>query len=588
MELAAVTHIAGSNYCYPINDNELVIKIKTGYDIDRVELMYGDPFESGLFGGEDSWSGQLIEMGDVKKLQYHLLWKAVVKPEFKRCRYFFILHSKNETFYMTEDSFMTEKQFKEYKGRRQDFFFPWMNPADIIKPASWVNETVWYQIFPDRFCNSGAERPFKFKKWSKPDKKVGILGQYGGDLNGIESKLEYLRDLGITGIYLNPICESPSNHKYNITDYKKIDPTFGSNEDMKRLTAKAHSLGIRIMVDGVFNHCGYWFAPWQDVLKNGERSKYYNWFMINKPIIKEYSAHEKNENSKNGVYYSFAFADSMPKLNTNNPEVADYFADVCRYWVQEFDIDAIRLDVANETSHFFNKQLRKAVFELKSDFYICGEIWHNSLDWLRGDEFDSVMNYSLQESIDSFWANPDETAHDFEHKINKCLNMYPEQVCSVMFNLLDSHDTMRLITRCGGNENEFYQRLCAMLAMNGTACIYYGTEIILPGGFDPDCRRCMPWEEINSGLYNDKISTMKQLINMRKSCPELRNGEIRFLPENKGRIIAFEKYSCSRTIRIVINCSNEEYKIKGLDNIMFARGFKNDCVESGGVVIAQV
>ena len=214
-------------------------------------------------------------MGDVKKLQYHLLWKAVVKPEFKRCRYFFILHSKNETYYMTEDSFMTEKQFKEYKGRRQDFFFPWMNPADIIKPSAWVNETVWYQIFPDRFCNSGAERPFKFEKWSKPDKEVGLWGQYGGDLKGVESKLEYLRDLGITGIYFNPICESPSNHKYNITDYKKIDPTFGSNEDMKRLVAKAHSLGIRIMMDGVFNHCGQEFAPWQDVLKNGENSKYY-------------------------------------------------------------------------------------------------------------------------------------------------------------------------------------------------------------------------------------------------------------------------------------------------------------------------
>lgn len=127
-----------------------------------------------------------------------------------------------------------------------------------------------------------------------------------------------------------------------------------------------------------------------------------------------------------------------------------------------------------------------------------------------------------------------------------------------------------------------------MLAMNGTACIYYGTEIILPGGFDPDCRRCMPWEEINSGLYNDKISTMKQLINMRKSYPELRNGEIRFLPESKGRIIAFEKYSSNRTIKIVINCSNNEYQIKNLDKIIFARGFKNDCIESGGVVIAQV
>ncbi len=585
MNFSSVYHIATDNFCFALNENELIIRIQTGYDVDKVELVYGDPFMNGIFGSKDSWGGNPIELVDKKHLQNHIIWQTTVKPEFKRCRYYFILYNNSEIYYFTEDGIRSKSEFKSYKGRRQDFFFPWMNQADIIKPAEWVNDTVWYQIFPDRFCNSGTKRYRSYDKWASPKKKMGFLDRYGGDLRGITSKLDYLKDLGINGIYFTPLNKSNSNHKYNTADYSTIDPDFGTDEDLTTLVKEAHSRGIRIMLDGVFNHSGDDFAPWLDVLENGEDSKYFNWFMINEMPKK---VNRFSQNAKNGKYYTFGFFDWMPKLNTNNQEVIDYFINVCTNWVNKYDIDAIRLDVANEMSHSFNKKLRQAMLKLKPDFYICGEIWHNSMPWLRGDEYDAVMNYTLQESIDSFWANKNTTALDFEHQINRCLTLYPEQTTNVLFNLLDSHDTMRLITRSNENIDIFYQKLAVLFTLNGTTCIYYGTELALSGGYDPDCRRCMPWDYINNGVYNDRIETVKKLIAMRKSYSELRNGEIRFLHFN-SRIIAYEKYSKNQTVRVIVNCTNNDFIIdSAYKDILFSNELNNNALKPDGVVVLLI
>ncbi|MEE0061496.1 MAG: glycoside hydrolase family 13 protein [Acutalibacteraceae bacterium] len=585
MNFSSVYHIATDNFCFALNEDELIIRVQTGYDVDRVELVYGDPFMNGIFGSKDSWGGDLKEITNKKYLQNHIIWQTSVKPAFKRCRYYFILHSNNEAYYFTEDGFRSKSEFKDYKGRRQDFFFPWMNPIDIIKPAKWVNDTVWYQIFPDRFCNSGTKRYRSYDKWASPKKKMGYLDRYGGDLKGITSKLDYLKDLGINGIYFTPLNKSNSNHKYNTTDYTMIDPDFGTDEDLITLVKEAHSRGIRIMLDGVFNHSGDDFAPWLDVLENGEESKYFNWFMINE-VPKKVGMF--TQNARKGKYYTFGFFDNMPKLNTNNQEVIDYFINICVNWVNKYDIDAIRLDVANEMSHSFNRQLRQAMLKLNPNFYICGEIWHNAMPWLRGDEYDAVMNYTLQESIDSFWANKSTTALEFEHQINRCLTLYPQQITNVMFNLLDSHDTMRLITRSNENIDVFYQKLAVLFTLNGTTCIYYGTEIALSGGYDPDCRRCMPWNCIEKGQYNDKIENVKKLIDIRKSYDELKNGEIRFIHLN-NRVIAYEKYGTNNTIRVIVNCTDNDFIIYfDYKDILFSNGLISNTLKENGVVVLLV
>lgn len=582
MNLSAVYHISTDNYCYPLNENELVVKLRTDYDIDRVELVWGDPFEWGMFGENSSWNGSSLNMTNTSNLQNHKVWQSIVMPKYKRCRYYFILHSGEETVYMFEDGFKSVAEFTSYKGRRQDFFFPWINPIDIIKPAKWVNETVWYQIFPDRFCNSGTERGIKYHNWSSPDKKASNAYLYGGDLKGVMSKLDYLYNLGITGIYFTPINESPSNHKYNTTDYNKIDASFGSDEDIKMLVKEAHQRGIRVMLDGVFNHCGEQFAPWQDVLQNGRESKYFDWFIINKfPFSKP------GGKSKRGEYYSFAFVDNMPKLNMNNPAVIEYFVNVCKRWVTEYDIDAIRLDVSDEVSHQFNKQLRRALLSLKEDFFICGETWHNSIAWLRGDEFDSIMNYSLQEIIISYWHNLSMTAKDFEYQINFCYDQYPIQTNNAMLNLLDSHDTMRLMTSSNNNEDIFYQKLTMLFTLNGSVCIYYGTEIGLEGGYDPDCRRPMPWKELEAGCYDSRIESMKQIISMRKSHKAFRSGDIRFLDSGNDRVLIYEKYDEDETLRVVLNCSDKPLELDSSE-IIFSRNLVNGILGCNGTAVINM
>lgn len=194
--------------------------------------------------------------------------------------------------------------------------------------------------------------------------------------------------------------EADSNHKYDTKDYTRIDPQFGDAKTMRHLVKEAHEHGIRVMVDAVFNHCGQNFAPWLDVKKHGEQSPYAGWFMVN-----DWEQMNKEASTRDGRYYSFAFADKMPKLNTNSEEVIHYFQNVCEGWIRDYDIDGIRFDVGNEVSHRFLKRIRKHVKAMKPDIYLLGEIWHDASQWLMGDEYDSVMNYPLMSGIHDFFID---------------------------------------------------------------------------------------------------------------------------------------------------------------------------------------
>lgn len=584
MNLSAIYHRCADNYCYCLDDDNIIISIKTGYDVQKVTLYYCDPFVTGIMGSNSHFKFTTTEMTDVKFLEHHKFWSIKISPKYKRLAYHFLIEGDDEKYYMYEDRFYTPEEINNFKGREQGFMFPWMNSSDIIRTPDWVNETIWYQIFIDRFCNGNPEiNPKNVKPWGAPDKTVRYMDYYGGDIRGIISKLDYLEDLGITGLYLTPVCKGKSNHKYDTASYTKIDPHFGDDDDMIELVSSAHNHNIRVMMDGVFNHTGPFFKPWQDVIKNGPESKYFDWFIINSWPFKTsgYSS-----NAKAGNYYTFGFFDDMPKLNTNNPKVIRYIIKVLKSWVLKYDIDGIRLDVAGEISHRLCKEIHRELKSLKQDFYILGELWHDSIPWLRGDEYDSVMNYMFGDSINSFWQDSDKSSTDLLYSINRCFTIYPEQINRVLFNLLDSHDTIRLASKLG-DLHTFYQQLTMLFTMPGTVCIYYGTEIALEGSYDPDCRRCMPWDKINRGEYHDKIATIKSLIALRKNYPELRSNQYNFIniPDNP-RILCYERFSESKKIIVVLNCSTNDYSITvPRKSILFSMNFRNNSLLSKGILV---
>ena len=556
MNYSAIEHKAFDNYCYCLNENQVLVTLKTGKDIDKVEIVWGDPFDGGVMGEHGVWSGTACEITECMELESNLLWSIVVAPEFKRLRYYFIIHSGNEKIVFAESGFSSVEDAES--GKYSEFFiFPWMNPADIIQPPEWVKKCVWYQIFPSRFAKGEyAECKKEFLPWAKLGQQVSNHESYGGNLQGIIDHLDYLKDLGITGIYSTPVNQSASQHKYDTADYLTIDSDFGTNEIFVKLVKEAHARGIRVMVDGVFNHCGKEFFAWQDVLKNKEKSKYKDWFFIN-----DFDIRDGEPNACKGKFYSFAFVDNMPKLNTNNPEVQNYFIDVCKKWIEEFDVDGIRLDVADEPSHEFWKRLYIETKKIKSDFYIVGEIWHNSIPWLREKEFDAVMNYPIQKAISTFLEYGEMTALDFEHNLNRCLSMYYTQTNEALLNQMDSHDTIRITSRLNSTD----KALCALailFALPGSVCIYYGTEVLLEGGHDPDNRRCMPWKEIEEGLFNDRIDFTRKLISLRKKYSALRSSNVKFIRERESdRLLHFIKTGDGKKIHVYVNCSKKTFKL---------------------------
>lgn len=582
MEFATVYHRTVDNYCYMLDENQLIINLKTGYDVKAVNIICGDPFANGILGGGEEWNGEKYNIPYKKRLKHQIWWTTTIKPDFKRLKYYFELETENERWYYFEDGFVCEEQMHLQGRSRQCFTFPWMNPADINRTPYWVNDTVWYQIFPDRFCNGDETiNPKNTKPW-KYESIQGHNVFYGGDLQGIIDKLDYLQELGITGIYTTPLNESPSNHKYDTTDYENIDPCFGDDEVMKTFVAEAHKRGIRVMIDAVFNHCGYFFKPWQDVLKKGKESAYYNWFMIN-----EYPFSDQWDAAKKGQLYTFAFFDAMPKLNTNKQEVRDYLIQVACDWVRKYDVDGIRMDVANEVSHTFCKELRKALKAIKPDLYLLGEIWHDAMPWLRGDEYDSVMNYPLAGSMKDFFLDKSLSGEDFEFMINRCYTNYMQQTNDVLFNMLDSHDTVRLRSVVGGLD--VYNCLLGLLfTMPGSVCIYYGTEIGMEGGFDPDCRRCMPWEDIEQGKFNEQITLTRQLIKLRKEEPLMRERNFHFPSDYKNpRVIQFQKIGWGEILEVIVNSSEEDIEIiKDSDSkIVFSRKLEGDILHVNGICI---
>ena len=568
MNLQGIIHRCAYTDCYARNENELVINIRTNKDITAVNLIYEDPYINGASGTEP-WDGIKAVMNMSMELKNNIIWTLIVTPKFKRLQYYFEIIENGEKRNLLEDGLYTDDEMELEGFMKQYFKYAWMNSSDIYQSPKWVEDTFWYQIMPDRFCRIPDDVSKKqFSDWNVTD-NMKYNEFYGGNLKGIISRLTYLRDLGINGIYLTPIFQSDSDHKYNTTDYKRIDEDFGTEKIFKEMVDTAHNLGIKVMIDAVFNHSGRGFFAWQDVLEKKRESKYYDWFFI----------------QEDDSYYSFAFVDEMPKLNTNNKEVADYFCQICREWIEKWNIDGIRFDVGNEISHSFIKKLHRELKSIKPDLFLLGEIWHDSVQWLQGDEYDSVMNYPFMESLNNFFVNKNLDAEEFMFSMNRCYSLYMSQVNSVLFNFLDSHDVGRVYSRCG-NIDVFLQQLVILVTMPGTPCIYYGTEIAMDGKHGPYNRKPMPWEDIDCGKYDDIMAEVRTLIGIRKKYKALKNNQIQW-KNTKGRLINYVRPG-DVTIEVYINVGEQQMQIDIKEGrIIFAHRYMDNMLFAGGALIVR-
>ncbi len=350
-------------------------------------------------------------------------------------------------------------------------------PCDMMQVPAWAPTAVCYQIFPERFRMGDVRKDTAYI--NTPWGEIPTPKSYcGGDLDGIREKLTYLTDLGVNVLYLTPVFTSPTNHKYEIVDYEQVDPAFGGNEALRRLIEAAHARGMRIMMDGVFNHCSWQHPFFLDAQKDGD-SPYRDWFFF----------------TDDGAYRTFGSVKTMPKLNTGNPEVIRYFSDVAVRWMRDYGVDGWRLDVSDEISHRFLRHFREAVLAERPDAIIIGEDWHRASRYLNGDEYDGVMNYSLTKALLDLLAFETIDAAAFRDRLVRLFHTYSLTATWKMLNLLGSHDTHRFLTRVGGDRRKLRTALAVLFFYPGIPCVYYGDEVGMSGGYDPDCRRCFPWDE---------------------------------------------------------------------------------------------
>ncbi|MDO9628361.1 MAG: glycoside hydrolase family 13 protein [Acholeplasmataceae bacterium] len=551
MNKLALWHNAKSEFSYAYDKETLHITVRTAKnDIDNVQIIYGDPFSwGGDQFGNPLWKHDKLTMKRRYQTDDFDFYFIEIKPPYLRTKYAFLLEANQKTFVfgskrvreVSDESKLYEKfDLSEY------YNFPFLNHEDLHHTPSWVKDTVWYQIFPDRFNSS---RNLSHLKWGKLP--VHNNEFYGGDLLGVIEKLPYLSDLGITGIYFTPIFLAPTAHKYDTTDYFLIDPQFGTNEDFGMLVNKAHELGIKVMLDGVFNHCGYDHPFFQDVVKNGENSIYKDCFYIDKfPVInfplnslgKPINYHGIELNLK-----TFAFTPHMPKWNTSNPIAEKHLLDCIRFWIEKYDIDGWRLDVSNEISHDFLRQIKKVSRQAKKDTFILGENWDSSYPWLHGDQLDSVMNYDLSYPIWKYLENQMDL-NTFKNVVTTYLATTPKNVMENMFNLVGSHDTIRIKRRLNDDARRVKLSYLLMFLSAGAPNIYYGDEIGITGEHDPDNRRCMLWKP-NEQDFNFKDFT-KKLIQLRETHPSFNDYDYHFIDSD---ILMFEKSKNEDKILVIIN-----------------------------------
>ncbi len=386
---------------------------------------------------------------------------------------------------------------------------------------SWVGEAVVYQVFPDRFCRSGlvdAQRGLLLQPWGTEPEKQGFQG---GDLYGVIDSLDHLQRLGVTCLYLTPVFSSAANHRYHAYNYYEVDPLLGGNKALDALIAAVHQRGMRLILDGVFNHCGRGFWAFHHLLENGDRSPYRDWFHVYEWPLRPYP--RKGQSCGYSCWWNDP---ALPKFNHHHPAVKEYLLAIGKHWLER-GIDGWRLDVPDEVPAAFWLDFRRMVKGVNPEAWIVGEIWGDARPWLQGEHFDGVMNYRVGWSS-LCWVAGSRLRRSYRNPMyplqpldtaalleiwSETQGWYCLEVNRSQLNLLDSHDVPRALNTLKGDVSALALALLLLMLQPGAPCLYYGTEVGLDGGAEPACREAMPW---GAPWPHDLCQTIQALIQVRQ------------------------------------------------------------------------
>lgn len=503
---------------YPIAEDEVEVVLRAAKgDLKSVSLLYVDRY---AIGGQPKQT-DLHLVGSDSLFDY---WTGRMRLKYGRFMYHFALSDGQSVTYYGEGGLSHEAPTPEtHNPWAWCFHYPYTwRRGGADDPPAWAEDAVVYQIFVDRFANGDESNdPPGVKPWGARPTSRSFSG---GDLAGIADRIDYVARLGVSCIYLTPIFLAPSNHKYDTTDYRKLDPHFGDEDTARAMVDACHAKGVRVVLDAVLNHCGYHFAPFQDVIARGADSPYLDWFNIHELPVR---AKPKPN------YETFALdVPDMPKLRTDNPEVREYLIGAAEHWTRTLDIDGWRLDVADDVDPALWREFRTRIRAIKPNALLVGEILHDATPFLRGDQMDSVMNYPWRELCLHYFAERTIGTETFAERLMALHMRYRRQVQYAMWNLLGSHDRPRLLTLCGGDVRRELLASTFQFTYTGAPYIYYGDEIGMEGDNDPDCRRCMPWDKKD---WNTQLmGHYADLARLRRRYSALRRGEFAVLMADRA------------------------------------------------------
>ncbi len=432
-----------------------------------------------------------------------------------------------------------------------------------MKNTSWVKGAVIYQVFPDRFARSArAAADGQFEPWDAPETPHGFKG---GNLKGAEERLSHLAALGVTAVYFNPVFASAANHRYHTHDYFRVDPVLGGDAALDSFIKAAHRRGIKVILDGVFNHASRGFFQFNHLLENGAASPYRGWFHPRGWPLKAYNLGSEKPN-----YACWWNLPALPKFNTRNPEVRRFILDVAEYWLKK-GIDGWRLDVPHEIDDdAFWREFRRVCKRVNPGCYIVGEIWGEAKRWLEGDQFDAVMNYQLSAACISYFGGRKlKLTHSYDGRrlepgdqrkfladIKTLLGHYPHAVALRQMNMMSSHDTDRMLNTYGGDMDRVKLAVVFSYLFPGAVNVYYGEEIGMEGELNAGTRDGMPWgrrSAWNTGL----LALYRRLGALRRGSALLKDGKFEFLRDYcDGDLLAFRRHLPGRQLACFMNNSD--------------------------------